>query len=132
MGQAHLNFSTPYFSFNCTSQQTLWYASTFSNLWVEQKLFFEAVAPGLKDKYAHTTPLFYKLKLLDIHTLKLISFVYECQNNQSVQPFDDFFILLHSVHNYNTRQASKWDIYVPDMNTTQYGKRSVKYTGSIL
>ena len=45
--QAHPNFSTPYFSFICTSLQTLWHPSTFSNSWVEQKLFFEAVAPGL-------------------------------------------------------------------------------------
>ena len=92
-------------------------------------------ATSFKDRYADTTPLFYKLKLLnlfDIHTLKLLSFVYECQNNQSIQPFDDFFTPLHSVHNYNTRQASKGDIYVPGMNTFQYGKRSAKYTESIL
>ena len=71
-------------------------------------------AISFKDIYAHSTPLFYKLKLLelfDIHTLNLLSLVYECQNNQSV-------------HNYNTRQAFKGDIYVPGTNTTQYGKRS--------
>ena len=92
-------------------------------------------AISFKDKYAHTTLLFYKLRLLklfDIHTLKLLSFVYECKNNQSIQPFDDFFTPLHSVQNYNTRQAPKGDIYVPCMNTTLYGKRSAKYTGSIL
>ena len=92
-------------------------------------------AISFKDRYAHTAPLFYKLKLLrlfDIHTLKLLSSVYEYQNNQPIQPFDDFVIPLHSVHNYNTRQASKGDIYVPGMNTTQHGKRSAKYTGSIL
>ena len=95
-------------------------------------------AISFKERYAHSTPLFYKLKLLklfDIRTLNLLSLVYECQNNQSNQPFDDFFNPLYSVHNYNTRQAFKEDIYVPDvpgMNTTQYGKRSAKYTGSIL
>ena len=54
-------------------------------------------AISFKDIYAHSTPLFYKLKLLklfDIHTLNLLSLVYECQNNQSVQPFDDYFSLL--------------------------------------
>ena len=89
---------------------------------------------SFKDRYAHTTPLFYKLKLLKlfgIHTLKLLSLVHECQNNQSIQPFDDFFIPLHSVHDYNTRQAFKGDISVPGMNATQYGKRTAKYTGSI-
>ena len=52
----------------------------------------------------------------------LLSLVYECQNNQSVQPFDDYFTPLYSVQNYNTRQAFKGDIYVPGINTTQYGK----------
>ena len=92
-------------------------------------------AISFKDIYAHSNPLFYKLKLLklfDIHTLNLLSLVYECQNNQSIQPFDDYFTPLYSVHNYNTRQAFKGDIYVPDTNTTQYGKRSARYTGSIL
>ena len=92
-------------------------------------------AISFKDIYAHSTPLFYKLKLLklfDIHTLNLLSLVYECQNNQSIQPFDDYFTHLYSVHNYNTRQAFKGDIYVPGTNTTQYGKRSARYTGSIL
>ena len=82
-------------------------------------------AISFKDIYAHSTPLFYKLKLLklfDIHTLNLLSRVYEYQNNQSVQPFDDYFTPLYSVHNYNTRQAFKGDIYVPGTNTTQYGK----------
>ena len=92
-------------------------------------------AISFKDIYAHSTPLFYKLKLLklfDIHTLNLLSLVYEYQNNQSVQPFDDYFTPLYSVHNCNTRQAFKGDIYVPGTNTTQYGKRSAKYSGSIL
>ena len=67
-------------------------------------------ATSFKDIYAHSNPLFYKLKLLklfDIDTLNLLSLVYECQNNQSVQPFDDYFTPLYSVHNYNTRQAFK-------------------------
>ena len=91
-----------------------------------QKRIVRAIS--FKDKYAHSTPLFYKLKLLelfDIHTLNLLSLVYECQNNQSIQPFDDFFTPLYSVHNYNTRQAFKGNIYVPGMNTTQYEKRDL-------
>ena len=90
-------------------------------------------AISFKDIYAHSALLFYKLKLLklfDIQTLNLLSFVYECRNNQ----FNPLMIicLLYSVHNYNTRQTSKADIYVPGTNTTQYGKRSARYTGSIL
>ena len=37
-----------------------------------------------KDRFTRTTPLFYEhkiLKLHDIHSLKLLSFVYECSNN---------------------------------------------------
>ena len=61
---------------------------------------------SFKDRYAHTAPLFYMLKLLklhDIHSLVLLSFVFECQSNQPMQPFNKFFTPLHSFHNYNTR-----------------------------
>ena len=69
-------------------------------------------AISFKDIYAHSTPLFYKLKLLelfDIHTLNLLSLVHECQNNQSVQPFDDYFTPI-------------------SFSTTQYGKRSILWS----
>ena len=46
--------------------------------------------------------------------------------------FGSFFNQLQTLHSYNTRQESKGNIYLTDVNTTQYGKRSVKYAGGIL
>ena len=45
---------------------------------------------------------------------------------------DNFFTLLHLVHQHFTRQASKGNLFRHIVNTTQYGIRSVEYTGAIL
>ena len=47
-----------------------------------QKRVIRAIS--FKDRYTHTTPLVYELKILklhDIHSLKLLCFIYECTNN---------------------------------------------------
>ena len=72
------------------------------------------------------------LKSLDVHKLKLLCFVFECRNCLSLEPFDDYFIPLFSIHDHNTRQAFRGDLFVPRMNTTQFGKRTTKYAGSVL
>ena len=46
--------------------------------------------------------------------------------------FDSYFNQLQTDHSYNTRQASKGNIYLTGVNTTQYGKRSATYAGGIL
>ena len=57
------------------------------------------------NKYTHTTPLFYNLRLLkihEIHSLKLLCFVYDCKQGSPLQPFSDYFIPVHSIHDHNT------------------------------
>ena len=86
-------------------------------------------------KFASSSPLFYSLKILklpDVHKLKLLCFVFECRNCFSLKPFDDYFIPLLSIHDHNTRQSSRGDLFVPRINTTQYGKRTARYAGSVL
>ena len=39
---------------------------------------------------------------------------------------------LQLVHNYNTRQLSKGNLFISSVNTTQFGKRSAKYAGATL
>ena len=59
---------------------------------------------SFKDRYTHTTPLFYDLKILklhDIHSLKLLCFVYECTNNSITPAFDNYFDQLQFVHSYS-------------------------------
>ena len=72
------------------------------------------------------------LKIHDVHCLKLLCLVYECKIHESVRPLSDFFAPPHSIHNHNTRQASKGNIFLPRIFTTHHGKRSAKYAGAIL
>ena len=44
------------------------------------------------NKYTHTTPLFFYLHLVktnEIHSLKLLCFVYDCRKGSPLQPFSD-------------------------------------------
>ena len=80
-------------------------------------------------------PLFHKLKTLklyDIHFLKLLCFVYDCTKDQPITYFDNFFTPVHLVHQHFTGQASEGNLFRHIVNTTQYGIRSAKYTGTIL
>ena len=72
------------------------------------------------------------LKLLDIHSLQLLCFIYDCMKGQPLAYFSNFFIPVHSIHQYHTRQASKGDIFLHSINATQFGIRSARYTGAIL
>ena len=73
-----------------------------------------ARAISFKDRYAHSIPLFHKLKILTIHDcLKLLCLVYECKIIEFVRPLSDFLVPLCSIHNHNTRQASKGNIFLP-------------------
>ena len=102
--------------------------SILDRLFKVQKRVIRAIS--FKDKYIHTAPLFYELKILKlhyIHSLKLLCFVYECTNNSITPTFHSYFNKLQTVHSYNTRQTSKGNIYL----TTQYRERSAKYAGGI-
>ena len=88
-----------------------------------------------QDKHAHSTPLFFQLKtlkLFDIHSLHLLCFVYDCIKGQSLACFGEIFTPLQSMHQHFTHQVSKGNIFMERVNTTQYGKRSVRYAGAML
>ena len=80
-----------------------------------------------------STPIFSDLKILklyDLFDLKLLTFVYESVNKISPLFFHNFFEPLTAVHQYDTRQASKGDIFMSHKNALQYGLRSVRYAGA--
>ena len=54
------------------------------------------------------------------------------KNFYSLKPFDGYFIPLFSIHDHNTRQSFRGDLFVPRINATQYGKRIARYAGSVL
>ena len=67
-----------------------------------------------------------------ICTLLIYCFVFQHNQVTSTGLFQNYFVPLTSVYNYNTRKTSKGDMYVSGINTTLYGKRTAKYTGTIL
>ena len=78
----------------------------------------------------HSEPLFKRLQLLkvrDIHELQLLSFPYDCQNKLAPVHFHSFF-----THSFNTRQASRGDLFLNRKATFQYGIRSIQYSGARL
>ena len=100
-------------------------------IYLLQKKVVRAIA--FKSFTSESTPIFSDLKILklyDLFYLKLLTFVYESVNKISPICFHNFFETLTSVHQYNTRQASKGDIFMTQENTLLYGLRSIRYTGA--
>ena len=96
-----------------------------------QKKVVRAIA--FKNLSSPSIPLFSDVKILQVYdllNLKLLSFVYESLNKTSPVCFQNLFDSLTSVHRYNTRQASKGDIFMTQKSTLQYGLRSIRYSGA--
>ena len=83
------------------------------------------------DFRAHSSPLFKKLELLKLNDLiymQNILFMYDYHTNHLPSVFDDFFDSIKTVHQYNTRLASKKSYYLPKVRTN-YGKFSIRFIG---
>ena len=84
---------------------------------------------------AHTAPLFSQLGILkihDVHQFQLLSFVYDCHYKIAPAHFHCYFKPSSDVHNYNTRMASRGDLFLQRKHTFQYGIRYIQYTGARL
>ena len=82
---------------------------------------------------SRSEPLFKSHKILnlnDVIKLQVLAFVYQWSNNLLPPCFSDYFKFSSSVHSYSTRQSCDGNLYVTSVNTTQYGLRSLKFTGS--
>ena len=113
----------------------LTHPTTLMPLYRVQKNIITAISFSDHDKYATSSPLFQTfeiLKLNELHTFNLLCFVFQCNQDTSIGPFQNYFVPLTSVYDYNTRKASKGDMYVSGINTAQYGKRTARCTGAIL
>ena len=100
-------------------------------IYLLQKKVVRAIA--CKSFTSESTPIFSDLKILklyDLFYLQLLTFVYESVNKISPICFHNFFETLTSVHQYDTRQASKGDIFMTQENTLLYGLRSIRYAGA--
>ena len=83
----------------------------------------------------HSNPIFARLEFLkieDIRQLQLLSFVYDCLNKTAPVYFHDYFVSCSQLHHFNTRLASRGDLFLERKNTFQYGARSIEYSGARL
>ena len=84
------------------------------------------------DPRSHSEPLLKSLRLLkfsDIIHLEILSFVYQWHHKPSLSCFVNYFNPVSSIHSYNTRQSQIDNLFVKSVHTTQYGIRSLSYTG---
>ena len=82
-----------------------------------------------------SAPLFHSLKIVkleDILHLNILTFVYKATNKLSSVYFHDYFTPDSSVHRFETRQATRGDLFISLKRTTLYGLKTVKYFGSKL
>ena len=82
--------------------------------------------------YAHTKPLFAKLKILnvfDLNDYNIACFMYLCFKNQIPCHVSSYFHLNHDIHNYDTRSSSKFHIPLIRTNVSKY---SVFYKGPVI
>ena len=69
------------------------------------------------------------LRLSEIFELRLLTFVYESVNKISPVCFHNFFTFNASVHQHQTRQACRGDLYLTQKKSLQHGLKSIKYLG---
>ena len=84
------------------------------------------------EKTASSAPIFDSLQILKLHdiiTYQITSFVFECLHNLAPLYFYGYFTSIERMHNIGTRQSIRGDLFALRCNTTQYGLRSVHYSG---
>ena len=84
---------------------------------------------------SHSLPIFKDLKLVriaNIFKLKLLSFVYESVNMVAPVCFHKFFFLKSTLHCHNTRLSTRCDLFLANINTSQYGLKLIRYLGAKL
>ena len=115
---------------------TVWgltYKSLVQKIIVIQKKIFRVMT--FNKLNAHTNPIFIQLEFLkieDIRQFQLLSFVYDCLNKTAPVFFHNYFTPSSERHTYNTRLASRGDLFLERRNTFQYGIRSIEYIGTRL
>ena len=108
----------------------LTFPSFLTQLFIIQKKAIRIIS--FSEPKSHSEPLFKSLNLLklnDVIELQILSFVYQWSHRLLPPCFSEYFKFTSSVHSYSTRQSSKRNLYLASVNTTQYGLRSLKFTG---
>ena len=108
----------------------LTFPTYLTQLFIIQKKAIRIIS--FSEPKSHSEPLFKSLNLLklnDVIELQVLSFVYQWSRGLLPPCFSECFKFTYFVHSYSTRQSCKRNLYVASVNTTQYGLRSLKFTG---
>ena len=108
----------------------LTYTSLLNPISVLQRKILRVIT--FSDKNAPSIPILDSLKVLkfnDMITMHIVSFVYECVHNLSPAYFSNYFTWIENVHSFGTRQSKRGNLFSLRCNTTQYGLRSIHYSG---
>ena len=68
------------------------------------------------------------IKFSDLIYIHFALFMFDYHNGILPSAFDEFFIDINRVHQYNTRLASKKAYYLPKVRTN-YGKFNIRFLG---
>ena len=84
----------------------------------------------ISNDYGHVSPhyqTFNILKLKDNITLKNCLLIHDFINKKLPPSFNNYFITCEDLHTITTRNALKGYIFVPDVDTVSYGRKSIKH-----
>jgi hypothetical protein len=79
----------------------------------------------------HSSPLFKQTKIIKFHDLVVFLmaiFMHKYHSNLLPITFENFFVRVNEVHNYNTRLSSKISYSIPGVRTN-YGKFNIRFQG---
>ena len=108
----------------------LTFPTFLTQLFIVQKRAIRIIS--FSEPKSHSEPLFKSLNLLklnDVIESHILSFVYQWSHGLLPPCFSKYFNFTSSVHSYATRQSCNRNLYVASVNNTQYGLRSLKFTG---
>ena len=90
----------------------LTHKKVINTVFLIQKKILKAVT--FSDMTVHSDPIFSRLGLLkvaDIFQLQLLSFMYDCYHGLAPSYFVSYFTPVASMHHYDTRAASRSDLF---------------------
>ena len=105
------------------------YGTTLNSLYILQKRQARIITFANFDD--HSNPIFKGLnfiKLFDLVTLHIAIFMHKFHHQPLPSVFDNFFIDINCVHNYNTRLAAKLSYYIPKVRAN-FGKFNIRFQG---
>ena len=107
----------------------VWGQATQNNLRKIETLQNSAIRI-ISNDYGHVTPHYHALnilKLKDNVTLKNCILLHDFLNKKLPISFDNYFTTCEDLYTINTRNAQKGHIFVPNVDSVTYGRKSIKH-----